>query len=112
LPIHNLLILDIRTVEEYEQGHIPGALNLPTPWVYTEEGTLRSREELETMVVNIAGADRTKEIIVYCGAGGFGSTWWFILSKMIGYKKVRLYDGAAQDWTRDPDAPLTVFSWC
>jgi thiosulfate/3-mercaptopyruvate sulfurtransferase len=93
-------------------GHIPGAVNLPTPWIYTEEGTLIDTGELEAMAINAAGPDKTKDIIVYCGAGGFGSTWWFLLTKMFGYQKVRLYDGAAQDWVRDPDAPLELFKWC
>ena len=28
---------------------------------------------------------RDSEIIVYCGVGGYASSWWFILTQVLGY---------------------------
>jgi len=92
-------------------GHIKGAVSLPTPWLYTAEGTLLNRDDIEAMAINAVGRDKSKEIIIYCGVGGYTSTWWFILTQMLGYRKVKFYDGSAQDWSADPKAPMTRYKW-
>ncbi len=92
-------------------GHIKSAVNLPTPWVYTKEGTLLSADDIAKMAANVIGKDKSKEVIVYCGVGGYCSTWWFLSTQMLGYKNVKFYDGAAQEWAADPKDPMTVYSW-
>ena len=44
-----------------------------------------------------------KEIIVYCGVGGYGSTVWYVMSRVLGYNNVKLYDGSAQGWVKQND---------
>jgi thiosulfate/3-mercaptopyruvate sulfurtransferase len=110
------IILDVRMPEDYfgiasKEGHIRSALNLPTPWAYASDGTLKSEADLQAMAAGVIGKNKTKEIIVYCGVGGFASTWWFLLTHMLGYQNVKLYDGSMQEWTQDSGAPLTTFSW-
>jgi thiosulfate/3-mercaptopyruvate sulfurtransferase len=92
-------------------GHIKSAVNLPIPWVYTKEGTLLGRDDITAMAANVTGKDKSKEIIVYCNIGDFSSTWWFLLTQMLGYTHVLLYDGSAQEWAADPEDPMTVYSW-
>ncbi|MGD0660048.1 MAG: rhodanese-like domain-containing protein [Syntrophorhabdales bacterium] len=92
-------------------GHIKGAVNLPTPWLYTALGTLLGRDDIGAMAANAVGNDKSKEIIVYCGVGGYASTWWFLLTRMLGYRNVKYYDGSAQDWAADPLAPMTRYKW-
>lgn len=92
-------------------GHIDTAVSLPTPWFYTTEGAVLPKEKLEAMVAGVVGKDKSKEIICYCGLGGYASTSWFILTRMLGYKNVKFYDGAAQEWTMDLRAPMTVYKW-
>ncbi len=92
-------------------GHIKTAVNLPTPWFYNREGTLLPKEKLEAMVAGVIGRDKSKEVICYCGVGGYASTSWFILTQILGYKNVKFYDGSAQEWVTDPKAPMTVYGW-
>ena len=47
----------------------------------------------------VVGKAKGKEIIVYCGVGGYASTAYFVLSEVLRYNNVRLYDGSAQEWT-------------
>jgi thiosulfate/3-mercaptopyruvate sulfurtransferase len=54
---------------------------------------------LKEMVSNAVGNNKNKEIIVYCGVGGYASAAYFVLSEMLGYPKVKIYDGSAQEWT-------------
>jgi thiosulfate/3-mercaptopyruvate sulfurtransferase len=92
-------------------GHIRSAVSLPTPWVYTKEGTLLGNEDIAAMAANTVGRDRSKEVILYCGVGGYAATWWFLLTQMLEYKNVKFYDGAAQEWAADSKAPMTKYTW-
>jgi thiosulfate/3-mercaptopyruvate sulfurtransferase len=115
------VILDNRDADVYfgikteptapKAGHIESALSLPTPWLYAKEGTLLPKKTLEAMVAGVIGTDKSKEVICYCGVGGYGSTSWFILTRMLGYKNVKFYDGSAQEWAMDPRAPMTAHRW-
>ncbi len=51
----NYLILDVRTIEEYEKGHIPGAINLPNEII--------GGEEIPSL------PDKGQLILVYCRSG-------------------------------------------
>lgn len=114
-------IIDSRTPDEFfgvtqdlfteKPGHIPGAICLPAPWVWTEEGTYKSIREIREMAAGVVGRDKSREIIVYCGVGGYSSTWCFLLRELLGYTNVKIYDGAAQEWTADPKAPMVKYSW-
>jgi len=92
-------------------GHIPGAVCLPAPWVWTNEGTYKNIKELRDMAIGIVGKDRSEEIIIYCGVGGYSSTWCFVLREVLGYTNVKIYDGSAEEWTRDPEAPVIKYRW-
>lgn len=115
------IIVDARTPDDFfgfskppfaeKAGHIQSAVCLPTPWIFTKEGTFNSKEELGAMAIGVVGKDTSKEIIVYCGVGGYATTWWFVLTELLGYKNVKVYDGSIQEWSRDPKAPMTKYSW-
>jgi len=115
------IILDTRdpnvyfgvTVEPHAEraGHIPGARCLPAPWVWTAEGTYHDIDELRKMASGVVGKQVSREIIVYCGVGGYTSTWWFVLTQLLGYKNVKFYDGSAQEWTRDHQTPMVMYKW-
>ena len=77
-------------------GHIPGAANIP--WasaVNAEDGTFKSVEELRS-VYGGQGINGDSEVITYCRIGERSSHTWFVLPQLLGYHKVRNYDGS---WT-------------
>lgn len=91
-------------------GHIPGACSLPAPWVWhPEHHTYRELEALRQMAAGVIRADQSEEVIVYCGVGGYASTWLFLLTQALGYRNVKLYDGSAQDWARHHE--LVPYRW-
>ncbi|MCX7769941.1 MAG: sulfurtransferase [Proteobacteria bacterium] len=92
-------------------GHIESAVNLPSGWIYTKDGNFKMLDELEAMAKGVLGSDKEKEIITYCDTGRLASGWWFVLSKMLGYKNVKMYDGSAQDWAGDATLPMVKYSW-
>ena len=99
------------TIEPYAPtaGHIPNARSLPTPWMWNEDGTYKSIDTLKEMAAGVIGKQGKREIIVYCGVGGYASSWWFVLGRVLGYDKVRLYDGSAEEWTRNNE--MVKYTW-
>ncbi|MEM3055593.1 MAG: rhodanese-like domain-containing protein [Candidatus Bathyarchaeia archaeon] len=86
-------------------GHIPSAVNLPTPelWNIKEDDagnavyiTYKDMGSLKRMIFSVIGNDKNKEIIVYCGVGGYASTAYFVLSEELGYRNIKFYDGSAR----------------
>ena len=53
------ILLDVRRIDEYESGHIPGAINLPNEEIGTEK-----TEEIEAAL-----PDTEQTILVYCRSG-------------------------------------------
>lgn len=97
-----------------DPGHIYSASSLPAPWAYAldAEGNylFKDRAVLEGMAKGVVGWHaKKKEVIVYCGVGGYTSVWWYLLREVLGYKKVKYYDGSAQEWARDYD--MVPYIW-
>jgi thiosulfate/3-mercaptopyruvate sulfurtransferase len=119
--IGKAIIIDTREPLDYfggtltpqwvRRGHIPRARCLPAIWIWNEDKTYWSTDELRKMARGVVGADLSQEIIIYCGTGGFSSAWYFVLKEVLGYTDVKIYHGSAQDWTRDPEAPLVSYRW-
>jgi len=92
-------------------GHIESAINLPAPWIFQQNGLLRNQSELENMADGVIGTNKTKEIITYCGVGAYASVWSYVLTELLGYKDVKVYDGSMQEWVMDPAGPMAIHSW-
>jgi len=79
-------------------GHIPGAKNVPWLQAVNEaDGTFKSAEELKARYER-EGITPDKDIIAYCRIGERSSHTWFALHELLGYPKVRNYDGSWTEW--------------
>lgn len=92
------------------RGHIPTARCLPMTWVWEPDGTHRSTDFIADMATGVVGPDKEREIICYCGVGGYGAGWWFLLTQLLGYTNVKIYDGSMEAWV-DGGNPLTRYAW-
>ncbi len=91
-------------------GHIPTARNLPIIWVWEKDYTYRPLEVIRGMAEGVIGPDRDQEVITYCGAGGYASAWWFLLTQLLGYRNVRIYDGSMEAWV-ETGKPVVRYTW-
>jgi thiosulfate/3-mercaptopyruvate sulfurtransferase len=93
----NVLLLDVRTPDEYRMGHIPNAVNLS----YDMSLDLRTQTFKDADVLKAqlqaAGVTPEKEIVTYCAAGS-RSAHMFTTLQLLGYPRVRNYDGSMTDW--------------
>jgi sulfur-carrier protein adenylyltransferase/sulfurtransferase len=80
------LLLDIREQDEWDEGHLPGAIHIP-------RGNLESRIER-------AAPDRTRSIVVYCAAGN-RSVFGAKTLEELGYENVVSLAGGYTDWKRN-----------
>jgi thiosulfate/3-mercaptopyruvate sulfurtransferase len=114
--LNKATIIDSRTPEDYfgissPPGHIKNAVNLPTPWMFKNDGTFRTAEDLGAMASSVLGANKSREVIVYCGVGGYAAAWWFVLTQVLEYRNVKLYDGSMEEWIKDSAAPVNKYGW-
>src|SRR3989338_7190154 len=109
----DITILDMRSFAEYigtntagnkRGGSIPGAINIE--WVELAcDSTVKSAEELQR-ILNKYRISRDKEIVTYCNWGIGRSTYGFMLLKMLGFEKVRVYGGSMEEWSARADLPI------
>jgi thiosulfate/3-mercaptopyruvate sulfurtransferase len=70
-----------------------------------EDGTFRPAEELKALYEG-KGITPDKEIVAYCRIGERSSHTWFVLRELLGYQKVRNYDGSWTEWGSLVGAPI------
>ncbi|HPA21398.1 MAG TPA: sulfurtransferase [Verrucomicrobiae bacterium] len=103
---------EITHMPEYPQegvlrgGHIPGAHGIPWTTAANDDGTFKSAEELHKIYTRELGLKPNDEIIVYCRIGERSSHTWFVLTYLLGFKKVRNYDGSWTEWGNRVRAPI------
>jgi len=79
-------------------GHVPAAKNVPWKTAAKDDGTFKPREELEKIYQENLGYKPDGDTIVYCRIGERASHTWFVLTKLLGFEKVRNYDGSWSEW--------------
>ncbi len=103
---------EVTHMPEYPQegvlrgGHIPGAKSVPWKSAVKEDGTFKSAEELEKIYVEGCSLGADTEVVAYCRIGERSSHTWFVLSYLLGRKKVRNYDGSWTEWGNRVRAPI------
>lgn len=112
----NALLLDTRTEAEFcgellpphppagEQraSHIPGALHLPYELALNPNDTFKTPDELRALYAS-HGVTPDKEIITCCAIGARSAHTWFALKLLLGFPRVRNYDGSWNEWSRLSD---------
>lgn len=76
-------ILDVRTADEFKEGHIAGAKNID----FTENDFEQKAAEL----------DKTKPYLVHCASGRRSTASLEVLQKL-GFKQLYHMDGGFKDW--------------
>jgi len=76
-------------------GHVPTAVSIPWGQAVREDGTFKDADELRELY-GAKGVTGDKDIIAYCRIGERSSHTWFVLHELLGFDRVRNYDGS---WT-------------
>jgi thiosulfate/3-mercaptopyruvate sulfurtransferase len=116
-------MIDVRSPQEYSGerthmpeypqegtlrgGHIPGARSVPWARAANADGTFKSAAELRAIYEGEAGLTPSTDVVTYCRIGERSSHTWFVLSYLLGYQKVRNYDGSWTEWGNAVRTPIT-----
>ncbi len=87
-------------------GHIPGARNVPWARAANADGTFRPAAELRAIYEGEAGLSHGEEVVTYCRIGERSAHTWFALTYLLGYGKVRNYDGSWTEWGNAVRTPI------
>lgn len=115
-------LVDVRSPEEYtgerlhmpdypnegalRGGHIPGARNVPWSRAVNQDGTFKTAGELEAIYLEEQGMAREDDVVTYCRIGERSSHTWFVLTRLLGFPRVRNYDGSWTEWGNLVGAPV------
>jgi thiosulfate/3-mercaptopyruvate sulfurtransferase len=115
-------MIDVRSPQEYtgerthmpdypeegalRGGHIPGAQSVPWARAANEDGTFKSRAELEAIYLDEKGLRPDDDVIAYCRIGERSSHTWFVLTYLLGFGSVRNYDGSWTEWGNAVRVPI------
>ena len=111
LEKRNVVIVDARSREEYSgsevrgarRGHVPRAVNIDYARNIGND-SFKSKHRLAKIYSNIP---KTAQIITYC-QGGYRAANAFLVLKMLGYKRVKMYLGSWGEWANRFDLPVSV----
>jgi thiosulfate/3-mercaptopyruvate sulfurtransferase len=87
-------------------GHIPGAKSVPWARAAAEDGTFKNRADLEAIYLQEQGLKPTDDVVAYCRIGERSSHTWFVLTHLLGFEKVRNYDGSWTEWGNAVRVPV------
>lgn len=119
--IGKLPMIDARPADKYlgitptatvaRDGHIQGAMSYS--WNYSVENDykLKESQKLDALFANGYGLDKKSEVLVYCTGGLETSFNYFVLSAVLGYEHVRLYDASMKEWGNREDTPMTQYKY-
>jgi thiosulfate/3-mercaptopyruvate sulfurtransferase len=89
-------------------GHIPGAQSVPWARAANEDKTFKTRAELEAIYQGEKGLNVDDDVVAYCRIGERSSHTWFVLKYLLGFTKVRNYDGSWTEWGSLVGAPIVL----
>ncbi|HET8561661.1 MAG TPA: sulfurtransferase [Marmoricola sp.] len=117
-------LVDVRSPDEYtgkrthmpdypeegalRGGHIPGAQSVPWSRAANEDGTFRSREDLEAIYQHEKGLSADEPVVAYCRIGERSSHTWFVLTHLLGFSDVKNYDGSWTEWGNAVRVPIVT----
>lgn len=111
----DVVLLDARSLEEYtgervasgagRGGRIPGAVHVFFLDALDEKGFFRPASELKALYESV-GATPDKEIFIYCMRAHRASHTMFVLKELLGYPRLKVYDGSWIEWSNTPDLPV------
>jgi thiosulfate/3-mercaptopyruvate sulfurtransferase len=98
------VVVDTREDWEFEEGHLPGAVNLDWRELVDDETRgLKSADELEAALAD-AGIAPDRRVVLYCNTARRISHTYVVL-RSLGYEDVAFYEGSLTEW-KDRGGPV------
>lgn len=102
--------IDVRDVEEYEAGHLPGAVNIPDVFYYLASTTRKGQKEMQdhfSKLFGEAGLTGNEMAVIYEEGFSLKSPRGYWILEYLGYPKMAVLQGGMRDW-RKGDYPIST----
>ena len=79
------------------------------PWARAtnpRDGTFLAADELRAIYEGEARLSPNDDVVTYCRIGERSSHTWFVLTYLLGYPRVRNYDGSWTEWGNSVGLPI------
>jgi thiosulfate/3-mercaptopyruvate sulfurtransferase len=86
-------------------GHIPSAANIPWASAVADDGSFKAAADLHDLYGD-RGILPNQDVVTYCRIGERSAHTWFVLHELLGYPRVRNYDGSWTEWGSLIGAPI------
>jgi len=87
-------------------GHIPQAQSSFWRDKFELDDTIKSDKKLDKIFFEGHNLDTNKEVIAYCTGGLEASMNWYVLTKHLNFKDVKIYDASMKQWGNLDDTPM------
>ena len=105
-PPKNYALIDTRTVEEFNEGTVPGAILLDFSGSNFADGTFRPVNQIRIRYLE-QKIDYDDEVAMFCKTSIRGAHTYLVLYNA-GYRNLKLYDGAWVEWSSNPMNPVYI----
>ena len=125
--VGRVAMVDVRSSDEYvgriaapphlpgeqgqRKGHIPGAASVPWSKAANDDGSFKTADELAAIYMGDAGLAPDREVITYCRIGERSSHTWFVLRELLGFARVKNYDGSWTEYGSLVGIPIERTYW-
>lgn len=92
--MNSAVLIDTRKKEDYAAGKIGSAINIPSDDLLVKS-KLKPTAALQQLFSSVP---KNKEVIVYCKTGTTATLTYFVLTSLLKYPNVKVYEGAYLDW--------------
>jgi len=105
LEDRSVRLLDVRTTDEWNGGHLPGATLVLWQHLFADRTTLKfkSLDEIRALLAR-AGVAPNQQVVTYCAIGMRASLMYWA-ARAVGIN-ASVYVGSWQDWQRDSSNPI------
>ena len=107
------VVLDTRSADEYagrdvranRGGHIPSSIHVEWVQNVDGEGKFLPASDLKTLYAS-ANINSDLDIYTLCQTAVRATHSWFVLTDLLGYEDVSVYDGSWTEWGNDENTPI------
>ena len=107
------VVLDTRSADEYagidvranRGGHIPSSINVEWVQNVDGEGKFLPASDLKSLYAS-ANINSDLDIYTLCQTAVRATHSWFVLTDLLGYEDVSVYDGSWTEWGNDENTPI------
>jgi thiosulfate/3-mercaptopyruvate sulfurtransferase len=109
METEKVVLIDVRDAEEYEEEHIPGAVNIPDVFYYLVDTSPEGMEDFRNHFAKLfgeAGLTGEETAVIYEGGFSLKSPRGYVILEYLGYPKMAVLSNGMKGWKKEAGYPV------